>query len=566
MWLMVGRCAGIAVTRPASGDALVIIVCFNEGHPLYGCAHVPHTFLLPTFAALPPPPAAPIAYHLLPPLRLGCPASVFTLSGTMSTAGTTLVNITGANLGVDPSVVSISYSGGTVGYPRRTYTPPSGTCIILKAGTHIQCATVPGVGANYTFTVTVDGGVSPPSGDAISYTAPSVGSVYGPGAARAPAVNGGFIFLSGTGFGPTDGSTSLAVWAVPTADDSLAFPATNCIVFEAHVTLRCTLGNVMGASLTWRVAVEGQNNTQPMSSVAPPVVTGVAFAGARVEVAATGGGTGVIVEGLNFGVGVDRTRVTVTLPWGPVDATGCKVLVPDTALRCSLPPGVGTISSVGVTVLGQTGWLAVPGLAYARPTVSSVSPPTWPTDVTPISYSVSGSGFGSPALSGLVSVTATPMGSLCTDPTGAAPVVLNATSLSVLSDDSLSFVLRTPATHVTAGWVLGVVVAGQGADTAAAAMVTTRPPSTLVVGLAAGSNATHRFLSLVGTNYGPAVSPTCGSAVTVTVSGQPCANLTMSQVGVGLRWAWVVYWRWCCTCCAAVLRLPASKCELLRTY
>ncbi len=474
-----------------------------------------------------------VCSHSLPTIITSsvCTEHVTTPAGALSTTGSSTVDITGANLGVEASAVSIAYSGGSPGLARRTYKPPNGTCVIVAAGTHIRCATVPGVGTNYTFTVTVDGASSASSADTLDYEAPSVGRVYGPGAERAPAVGGATIFLRGTGFGPLDGNTSLVVWAVPAADDALAFPAKDCVVVEAHATIRCNMSAAMGASLSWRVTVEGQNNTQPASSVAAPVVTRVAL-GAGATVAATTGGTLLIAEGSNFGDRTDRTTVSVTTPGGVSDATSCVLMVVDTTLQCALPAGVGAISRVTVTVLGQSGYVDTGGgLAYGRPTVTSVPPAVWPTDVTSFTVTVTGTGFGSPASSRLVSAAATALGSPCAN----TPVVaaLNGTSIAVISDSVLSFVILAPAPHVAPQWAVSVVVAGQGLDntSASAAIVATQAPSVPVVGLSAPSNGTHQFLSLVGTNYGPVVSR-CGHDVTVAVNGAPCAQLAMIRVGV----------------------------------
>jgi hypothetical protein len=121
-------------------------------------------------------------------------------------------------------------------------------------------------------------------------TPPAVVDVhYEQGVALAPAAGGGFIFLRGSNFGPVGGTTTLRMWAVPAANQTLAFPGRECTVTEAHVTIRCRMGYVAGATLAWRVQVEGQNNTLPQSAVAPPVVRRVAYAEPGVVVASTRG-------------------------------------------------------------------------------------------------------------------------------------------------------------------------------------------------------------------------------------------------------------------------------------
>jgi hypothetical protein len=255
----------------------------------------------------------------------------------------------------------------------------------------------------------------------------------------------------------------------------------------------------------------------------------VAFALQDVATAATAGGTLVRVTGSNFGARTDRTVVSVTTPAGVLDAPFCTIVVRDTVLECALPRGTGPMSRVSVTVLGQTGHLEVQELAYSGPSVTRVTPSTWPTDVASITVTVQGSGFGSPAQSGRVSVVATGVGGACGG--GGPSITLTATSVTVVSDTELSFVMRTVVPHVVPRWVLSVVVAGQGLDvaSAAAATTTTQGPSAPAFSLARSSNDTHHFLSLTGANYGPLLS-TCTDDVVVLANGLPCDALTMPTV------------------------------------
>jgi hypothetical protein len=435
-----------------------------------------------------------------------------------------MVDIQGRNLGADATVVSMAYQGGSTGLPPRSYHPPGGTCTIVVAGTHIRCPSQPGVGANYTFIVSVDGVSSGPSATSLSYTQPAIASVSGVGATRGPAAGNATILLLGSNFGPADNTTSLVVWAVPAANDSLAFPAVDCAVVEAHVAIWCTTGALKGASLTMRVQVEGLVNTMPQITVAGPEVRGVALHGGAL-VAATTGGTLLTIDGINLSNDVEHTQVTISGPAGVVDVPGCEMVVRDTRLRCVLPAGVGAITSVAVTVLGQRGALDVVGLAYAAPTLEAVSPASWTTDLPSMTMVVRGSGFGSPALAALVRVTASGA-SACSD----APLVtLVGSAVSVLNDTELSFVLRTTAPHVVSRWDLSLSVAGQAAVGPGAGLtVGTRPPSLPTLTFGPNGNSTHKALLLTGTDFGPVLS-SCPSDVAVTIDGVPCAKLTMVQ-------------------------------------
>ncbi len=341
--------------------------------------------------------------------------------------------------------------------------------------------------------------------------------------------------LRGSNFGPVDGNTTLRVWAVPSANDTLAFPGLGCAVSEAHVAITCTTSAGQGASLTWRVQVEGLTNTMPQSTLAPPNVTAASFADAGVSVASTQGGTALDVYGVNFGKLVDYTVVTVTVPGRVLVATQCAMVAVDTQLRCVLPAGTGAISRVTVTVLGQSALLEVAGLAYAPPSLRAVSPSTWATDLTTMTIVVRGAGFGSAAQSSLVTVSAT--GDVACGGGASGPVTVVGTAVSVLNDTELSFVLRDATPHVVWQWTLAVTVAGQGlagdAASRAAAVLRTRPPGTPTLTFAAPANATHHFLLLTGVNYGPVVSG-CPDDVAVTVEGVPCAALSMTQVHISL--------------------------------
>jgi hypothetical protein len=446
----------------------------------------------------------------------------------MPTAGGADVDITGRNLGLEASAVSLAYSGGSYGLAPRTYSPTQ-PCVVVAAGTHLRCPSAPGVGANFTFVVTVDGGSSPASVRVVSYTQPAISSVDGPGATLAPAVGGVPIYLHGSNFGPATGGTVLRVWAVPSANDSLSFPGVNCSVTEAHVTVMCTTGPSKGPALTWRLQVEGLTNTMPQSSLAAPTVTAARFAAPGVQLADTQGGTVLAIDGVNFGVDVDHTRVTITVPGGVLEASPCAMTALDTQVQCALPAGTGPITRVAVAVLGQAAQLEVTGLAYAPPTVTAVAPATWSTDLASMTVVVRGTGFGSPAQSRLVEVTA--LG----DPgcAGVGSVAVTGSTVTVVNDTELSFVVRNEPAHVVREWTLAVTVSGQGmavddVRSQAAAVVLTRAPGAPAVTVRSPSNGTHHFLLLTGSDYGPALSA-CPDDVVVTVGGQPCAALSMTQ-------------------------------------
>ncbi len=130
----------------------------------------------------------------------------------------------------------------------------------------------------------------------------------------------------------------------------------------------------------------------PLSSVAPPALSNATFATAGVTVANTTGGTLLAITGVNLGPSVNFTQVTVRVPFGDISATNCTLLLPDSWLQCALPVGSGAISLVTVTVLGQSGTFVPTGLAYAPPSISTLSPSSVPT--TGATVTVAGANFG----------------------------------------------------------------------------------------------------------------------------------------------------------------------------
>jgi hypothetical protein len=445
---------------------------------------------------------------------------------TVPTAGSATFDITGTGLGLSPDAVTVSYTGGSDGMQTRSFTLPPGTCTVVAAGTALRCPSQPGVGANYSVSVAVGGGVGDASASRLSYAPPVINSLGGEGAAGGRTAGGAFIFLRGANFGPANG-TAVTAWASPVADDTLVFPGLDCAVVEAHVTIRCTVAPGIGAALSWRVVVEGQANSMPLASYAAPVLHAVEFAEAGVTVADTQGGTRVLIRGDNFGSDVRYAAVTVTTPAGATPVPGCALTTNHTALTCPLPAGVGVLSLVTVTVLGQAAALAPVGLAYTSPAIAGVVPGAWPTDLAGAVVSLTGSGFGTPALGRLVTVSVT--GVACGGVLSVSPPVQDVT---VRSDTQLSFSFPYGPSHVVATWAVSVSVAGQ-AVAAGAWNVTTRAPAVSSLTLDRPFNGSHYFLALTGSDFGPGAGQGgCPGDVTVTASDEPgpCDEVVMTRV------------------------------------
>jgi hypothetical protein len=442
--------------------------------------------------------------------------------------------------------------GGSDGLLRRNHTLDPGTCTIVSPGAAIRCTTVPGVGANYTFVVAVDGGSSEPSRTLLSYSPPVISGVDGQGAVRAYSGGGVTLLLYGSNFGPEDNGSAVVAWATHPATEWLTFPAHDCFVAVNHTVIKCVTGEAVGTGLSWRVVVEGQSNALPLSSIGPPTIQVVRWADPNITVAATTGGTLLEVVGTNFGPSVVLTEAA----WGSnntgsgllvavelqvlagsalLSGENCTLPTPHARLVCALPAGTGVITSVVLTVLGQAVQVQVQGLAYAVPAITGMQPPTWGTNLESLTVVLTGSGFGAPTQSSRVQVTllgATGCGS--GTPPGGDVVAVAGQAIVVRSDSELVFEVRTALAHVVPAWSLDVVVSGQSLS--APVVVRTRAPLVPTLTFDTAPNGTHHFLMMSGGEYGPGLS-TCPGDVVVTVGNKPCITASMEKVG----WVWILW-------------------------
>lgn len=479
-------------------------------------------------------------------------------SGSLPSTGLAPIDITGSNLGLDPRYLAVYYhsnhsSGVVGGLSARNYSIPAGLCVIIDPGAHIQCPSVPGVGANLTFVVVVGGGVSAPSRQLLSYTRPAISAIHFVGASKSPTSGGALIVFEGANLGPA--SVTPVLTAVGT-QSSLSFHATNCTVAVNHTALQCVTGPGIGAATLWSVGVEGLHSDVfgPMHSYGSPVVESVSFL--HGPLASTRGGTGLVLAGSNFGgwashVVVEITAGSVVRVVAPVACT-----VNDTAMVCPMPPGTGVLSKVTLSVLDQSVTKALnsstglPVLAYAPPKIDTVLPKLWGTDLGDLNVTITGSGLGDTADAVQVIAVGT---TGCRD---APTVSVSAQAVGVVNDSMLWFSLKSTCLclpHFVAEWALVVIVAEQSVQVASAVRTRTPSPPTLSFDVTRARpspfNGSHYFLtvetppkvhlSTLGAGstreaeYGSSLS-SCSSDVNVTVDGTPCAQLTMTEVSACL--------------------------------
>ena len=248
----------------------------------------------------------------------------------------------------------------------------------------------------------------------ISYSNPTVSDVRGSGT-QSPTAGNSSVQILGTNFGAVGTAKTVLAWASP-SNTQLTFAAHDCRVVQDHILINCSTASGVGTALSWQVYVDGLNSTTPLTSYLPPTVTAVSLSSAT---ASTLGGTVVIVDGDNFGQWSQLVSVDVhigTAAAATVNAAGvatlqspnllasakvlpttsCNLTVLHRQLQCFLPAGVGILTAVSVSVLGQSTVFTTTNLTYALPVVTTVSPQSWsPSSSTGTSATLTGSGFGS---------------------------------------------------------------------------------------------------------------------------------------------------------------------------
>jgi hypothetical protein len=198
--------------------------------------------------------------------------TISALSGAlnMRTAGGENVTLTGSWFGPAGTPVTVQY--GSAGNMYNA----SG-CSVTAEHTEIVCATVAGVGANLTWSVTVGLQTASSAPLMTSYIAPTVD---GASSTPVPAatIGGSQVTLSGQNLGPASPQLAFAVTYYAALFPSVVYNATGCS--GAHTTLTCTLSTGVGASLVFSVQVGRQNASAFSSSVryATPSVVNVSGA------------------------------------------------------------------------------------------------------------------------------------------------------------------------------------------------------------------------------------------------------------------------------------------------
>jgi hypothetical protein len=298
----------------------------------------------------------------------------------MRASGGAVIVITGTNFGLsavrklaEPTVVTnIAASFGTIASGYSTYFTTS--CAVSISNTEIRCTIPVGVGASYTFKLTLTtsavGSVSPASTLSpvlVSYYKPSISSVYLSTASTStdPATNtmitngGAQIVLEGRDLGPF--GTSIAVTYSPsTASVVRIFNGLLCSVATPDSKVQCVSSIGSGGSLTFKITVGSQVSSNFNNTVvryASPTVTS-----ALPLLLNTNATDNITLTGTNFGpIYPDTADLSITYSNDWLSsyphiyiATGCVVRVPHTTIFCrNAGEGVGIGLSFIATVSGQ---------------------------------------------------------------------------------------------------------------------------------------------------------------------------------------------------------------------
>jgi len=154
------------------------------------------------------------------------------------------------------------------------------------------------------------------------------------------------------------------------------YNATNCVVVEDHVKIKCDFAQGAGKTQEWIVTVGQQGSLTPSSSYHSPVITSITGAGAMNG--KTNGVQEIILNGLNFGPYLNGANVSYGVQGEEYTPTNC-VVVSHTQINCVTVPGIGINLLWRVTIRHQSNEL-IKTSSYAAPTIHSITPSTASAD------------------------------------------------------------------------------------------------------------------------------------------------------------------------------------------
>ena len=321
--------------------------------------------------------------------------------GNLTTTGNSIVTIEGDNFG--PFI-------GDSDALRATY-GPSGTeyevgCKLVSAHQVLECDTLPGIGADLIWRVSIGGQLSDTSTESVSYQWPIISyskPIDGPGAWNASTEGEQYVFLAGSYFGPVTtqlpSSLNVTYWVnYGPSSDPARYTAASCEVVSRDSSIRCVTVPGTGTNHTWQLTIEvcessGQRCSQQSTRLVAagtgygaPVIGAVTDEG---QYSPTEGNVLVKIRGVNFGPDASRIEtvqfvmedrsfendplitniVERTRTYQVTDCT----MAPEMAhkeIECTMPAGAGRSLRWSMVVDGQ--WSVTPSYNYMPPSISSV--------------------------------------------------------------------------------------------------------------------------------------------------------------------------------------------------
>jgi large repetitive protein len=280
-----------------------------------------------------------------PAIALAAPILTGINPASGSTAGGTLISLTGQDFGASPSV----FIGGQLA--------------TIQAGcssTSIVVSSPAGQGTNLQVILIASGSSS--NALAFSYLPPSISGVS---PATGPTQGGIPMTINGSNFGL---NPSVSIGPNPAQ-----------IITSTHTQITCILPAGQGQNLPVVVLVGGQSSNTASFTYSAPAITSISPSSGPVA-----GGTPVTINGSNFG-----TSPVVTFD-GQVVPNTADAITPHGRLYITSPAGFGAAKKITITAGGQPSNSF--GFDYDPPTITSISPTSGPPSGN-VPITISGQNF-----------------------------------------------------------------------------------------------------------------------------------------------------------------------------
>ena len=356
--------------------------------------------------------AANMAYKAPTITRVYVSAASGASVSALDTGGGQLILLDGAQFGPVVFASTVQNLIVTYGHPGDVSRYTGQGCVVSSAPPStptISCSTDQGVGAGMSFVVSVGGQTSAVFASTAGYAPPQIFVFSGAGAVAANTVGGQPVVITGRNFGPSNAYTNAllsATYGVAFKDGSATFlakiprvtyPAAACAVTVPHTQITCSTTEGAGATLGWKLVLDGQASTTPSTSYNVPVVDTITYAagGAAVTAANVNGGDVVLLTGSFFGpTSYNGSGPLVQRVWYGLSGTEFVAsnwtALGQTQIRVTLRPGVGVGLRFTVEVADQTSGPSVGTFSYAVPQILQIAPsragtysnPSSPTVIT----------------------------------------------------------------------------------------------------------------------------------------------------------------------------------------